>query len=429
MNQVGDILVFTAQGTLPGSPCPAYVWKFWDASVAVSGINQGTVSKRLNVGGNPAETALVTPFVLPYRVEICDYAGTVLKALDRQVAVNNPPTLYGSPLATPNNQAFPFATQVRLQAYDLENNGVKFFWYYGTNAIGGHDVTTGPVSVAGTYYGTLIGANRNSYVNVLSATVNGSGTVYTCKVVDNDGGTNQVHVPVQGFDPNAPQFSVAAAPNSLTADSTTLPDVVIAPGQTVQFTTYGYDPTPGTLVFTWYLYGSNGWNQPGVPLINHGVTTALAQGYRNDYTVSIANEHGNGVRTALATVTNALTGKTAATSIAVNMAQDNAPVMRSVGVYDSTGLQVIAQPISRAAHPVIRLSGTATDAENDVVYYQWGLTLPVAPTSMVVWGRDCFIDISNFPDGASGGLGQVLAYDKYGLYGIPFSLGQISTQS
>src|SRR5438105_366352 len=121
--QVGDLASFVGFGTNPGSAPPIQVFKFWDASVVVTDQVPGTVVKRFNIGGNPAEGP-GTPYRLPYEIDVCDYLGHLVSAFVGAIAVNNPPTVYGAPTVTPNNQAVPFQTQVAVSAYDLENNGV-----------------------------------------------------------------------------------------------------------------------------------------------------------------------------------------------------------------------------------------------------------------------------------------------------------------
>lgn len=430
MNQIGDIYTFYSVGTLPGSATPAYVWKFWDGNVAVSAENRGTVTKRLNLGGNPAEGG-GPPYVIPYRVEICDMqTGEVVQIIPSTLEVNNPPTVYGAPTITPNNQAFPFQTAIQVQAYDLENNGVGFYWYYGTNAVGGLDVTTGPVNVAGTYYGTLIGSNRDKYTNTLTSTIYGQGTVYTCKLVDNDGGTQLLNIPVQGYDATAPQFSVAARPDGVTVDGSTLPDVVIAPGQVVNFVTFAYDTAPGGIVFTWYLYGTNGWNQPGVPIVSNGVTTSLERGYRNDFVCSIEDESLTGLRTAIVLAQNTTTGLTAEASISVNLVQNSVPQVTSVGIYSPVTEQALGA-ITKSALPtrtIVRFSGTSADADDDSVYYKWQWTTPATdmPGNYLMYGRDCFVDVSTWPSGVYSTLGFVTVYDKYGAASADFALPQVT---
>lgn len=427
MYQVGDIAQFSTFGTVVGSATPIYVWKFWDGNVQVSATNFGSVTKRLNIGGNPSEGGSA-PYVIPYRCDICDNLGNTVQVVPFTIPVNNPPSIYGAPTINPNNQAFPFSTVATVQAYDMENHGVSFYWYYGTNPIGGKDTTSTVGTVSGTYMGTITGVTPTLFRNQLTTTVNGSGTILTCKLVDGDGGTNLLNLPLEGFDPNAPQFSVAAVPNDITADASTLSSAVIAPGQVVQFTAYASDPSPGQIIFTWYLYGTNGWNAPDIPVVSHGTTTALALGFRNDFYRNISGEVGTGERDAIVSATNASTGKTVFSTIPVELIQNSAPVVASVGVYNGITDQAITT-ITKLAPPArttIRLAGTASDANNDVVYFKWDVTAPVTPTSYTLYGHDAYIDISDWNSGVYLTYGQVTAIDKFGALSSSFTLPQFT---
>ena len=425
MNQVGDLYTFVSAGTLPGSATPAYVWKFWDASVAVAMANQGTVVKKLNLGGNPAEGGANgtpgPPYVIPYRCEICDpQRGEVVAVIPGTLAVNNPPSIYGSPTVTPNNTAFPFTATITVQAYDLEESGVSFAWYYGATSLGGGSTVTGP-QVAGTYGGTLTGVARTSFVNTFAHTFSTPG-VYTCKLTDGDGGVRLLHVPIQGYDPAAPQFSVAATPAGVTIDATSLPDARI--GQVVVFTSYAYDPAPGSISFTWSLLAAKGWT---VPQTSAGVTTALAKGVRNEFACSTSGEVGTGIRTARVTALNTSTGKSATTEISVNLVQNNAPVFSSVGLYSATTGQPITstQIAAPPAKTMVRYTGTASDANDDVVIYKW--TLTTASTDILsnytMYGRDCYVDVTSWGTSVQyNTIGYVIAIDKYGAESLSFPM-------
>lgn len=420
MNQIGDSLIFVGPGTQPGSACPFYVWKMWDGQALVSAENCGAVSKCLNKGGDPLQTALVAPFLLPYTCEICNDEGTVFKTLFRKVEVNNPPTLASAPTIVPNNQAFPFQTQLQVVAYDLENNGVTPLWYANSEPVPGA-VTTGPVAVPGTYSGNWIGANRNAYTSTLVTTVYSQGTVYSCKLVDGDMGTNALVLSVMGYEPGDPHFAIAAQPNSVTVDGSTLPDAVIAPGQTVNFTVYGYDSTAGNLdlVYTWYFYGSNRWDQPAVPIIAHGNTTALLQGSRNDYALDISGEVSAGLRTAIVTVTNSHTGRTATAALEVSLTKDLAPVMSGIRINDAITGADLHGVVTAAEAALVQFSGIATDGNDDAIVYRWDFVTPDLLPNYTLWGANVFVDITNWPSAVYSALGLCTPYDKYGQAGEP----------
>lgn len=434
MNQLGDLKTFRVLGTPPVYPQPIYVYKWWDGSVIATGTASGSVVKRLNLGGNPAEGG-GPPFVVPFRCDICDQLGNVVQVVPSTIEVNNPPTIVGAPTITPNNHAFPFETQVRVAAYDLENNSaLQFLWYYGTNPIGGFDTTTGPTNVEGTYYGTLTGLTRDLYVNTLEVTVLGAGTVLTCKIVDGDSGTTRVNIPVQGYDPGAPQFSLAAQPSSLLADASTQSAARIAPGQTMLFSSYAQDASAGQLVFTWYLYGTNGWNAQDIPYVSHGTTTALPdKGWRGELLRPIDQETGSGPRTAILSVTNTSTGQSIYSAVPVFLEENQPPVMTSVGVYNAGGLSIAeVTKLSAPSRTVVRFSGTATDSGQDIVYFKWDFTAPADPASFTLYGRDAYVDVTDWPGSPTGiaypALGVVTAVDRYGVSSSTFAIPQLSVK-
>lgn len=413
MNQVGDLKTFRVMGTPPAYPTPLYVWKFWDGSVSATGTYSGSVQKRLNLGGNPAES-----FTVPYRVDICDSLGNLVQVVPDTVQVNNPPTVVPAPTVNPQDQPFPFQTAITIRAYDLEDNGVSFYWYLGTNPIGGQDTTAQDFTTEGTYYGTLTGLTRLGYTNTFNTTVLESGTAVTCKLVDGDSGTTSLHFDLRGYDPQAPQFSVAASPDTITSSASSLAVQYIAPGQTVMFTAYGYDPTPGNLFFTWYFYGSNGWSQPGLPQIYTDSGTAVLQGEKSVLNFPIATETTAGEKTAVVSVTNQSTGRTAYTSIPVRLILNGAPTITSVGLYNVLTDQAITT-ITRAALPtrtLVRFSGTASDVNSDVVTFRWDIYKPPAVfLAYSLHGRDAFVDVSDWSAGLQNNIGVVTAYDRYGV--------------
>jgi hypothetical protein len=425
MNQVGQLKTFRVMGTPPAYPVPIYVYKFWDGSVIATGTYAGSVQKRLNLGGNPAES-----FTVPYRCDICDNLGNVVQVVTSSIQVNNPPTIVPSPTVVPNDHAFPYPVTISVRGYDLEDNGVAFFWYHGTNPIGGKDSTANtPAGVAGTYYGTLIGANKTLYTNTFQDTVVENGTVLTCKLVDGDSGTSTINFELRGYDPSAPQFSVAASPDTVTSGASTLPVQVIAPNQTVKFTAFGYDPTPGSLLFTWYFYGSNGWSQPGLPVITTDTGTAVSQGLKSEKDLPIATEVTAGQKTAVVSVTNTVTGKTSYSSIPVRLILNEGPTITSIGLYDATTGQPVTT-ITKLASPLrtlVRFSGTASDSNEDVLSFRWDINSPPASAAYTVYGREGYVDVTDWTSPATyTNVGALTATDRYGVVSSTFSMPQIT---
>lgn len=414
MNQVGQTKTFSVQGT-PSAGTLAYVFRWWDTEVTASG--SGTATKQLNIGGNPSDA-----FQLRFKCEICDQLGNS-QVLNGAVACNNPPNVVPSPTITPNYQALPYQTQVITRAYDLEEAGaIGFFWYSGTNPIAS-GVTATDGAMPGTYAGTLVG-NKTVYKNTFDFAVT-QNAVLTCKVVDFDSGTTALDYRIGGFDPGVPQFSVAAQPDSLTADAATLPSQFIG-NQPVTFSVYAADAQSGSIAFYWSFYGTNGWTASDVPFFSTGTTALLGTGFRNDVARNISGETVTGLRTVLVTVTNTRTGKSAWSSVDINLIKNDAPAVSAVNVYSvTTGQPLVIAGISKAANPIVKFSGTASDPNNDVVYYQWGLSQPIAPASVTLYGRDIFVDISGFPTG-NVALGTVKVVDRLGLESVPFTVPQIT---
>ena len=427
MNNIGDIKTFSVVGAPPVGVHPIYVYRFWDGTVAVTQAASGAVTKMLNLGGNPAENGsppYTPPFTVPFRCDICDSLGNVVQVLTDKLAVNNPPTLASPPQVKLNDQAYPYTTDITLQAYDMENNGVKFLWYLGVEPIGGKDVTTGPVAHAGTYYGTLIGADRDRYTNIFTTTIYGAGTNLTCKIVDGDLGTHLSQHEMRGYDSNKPQFSTAVVRGTILASTATPPLQTIAPSQSVVFTGYAYDPLPGNLHFCWYFYGSYGWSQPGLPIIQADAGTPVERGKRSNYTLAIANETTPGLKTAIMSATNDSTSQTVFSSIPVRLQLNNGPAISGVGLYDAT----TGQPISRIVRQtlplrtLVKFSGTALDIQSDAVTYRWDIYAPPADQAYTLYGRDALVDVSYWAPSTYAAIGVVTATDRFGVSSLPHTL-------
>lgn len=429
-SQVGDYLACNVVGSAPAGSAPAYVWRFWDGEVIATGTTSGSALKLITRGGNPAEGGSA-PFKLPFRCDICDQLGNVAQTLTATVKVNNPPTIYGAPTVTPNNAAFPFDAAASVTVYDHEEAGINFYWYAGTIPLGG-GTTTGPISVAGTYWGTLTGTNHSSYTNHFGVSVKNSGTTLTCKAVDGNAGTTAVDFPLLGYDPNSARNARAASTTQIVVDVGLPPAMVIGPRATIDFTAYGFDPAPGVLVFAWSLYGSNGWNAPDAPVASAGTLLAMERGYRSTFTRSIGQEVGTGERIALVSVTNSETGQSTSAQVPVQLVQNSVPVISAIGVYDAqTGEEITS--IDRQTAPtrtVVRLSGTAADQNDDVVFYQWDITAPVDPTSYTLYGRDIYIDVTDFPaPSTQATLGVLTVFDRHGSPSASLALPTLEINS
>jgi hypothetical protein len=417
MYQVGDQKTFVVQGT-PSAGTLAYVFKWqWDSTVSVT--TNGTATKTLNLGGNPADS-----FNLRHRVDICDQFGNS-QALNGSIVVNNPPSLQCAPTITPNDRPFPFQTIIDTRAYDLEEAGaVGFFWYNGTIPIPS-GVTSTIGTAAGTYAGTLTSA-KTVYRNVLTRTVD-SGTVLTCRIVDANSGTTIVPYRLNGYDPADPSFSVAAQPDSLTANASTLPSQTIG-SQPITFSAFAADTSSGSLAFYWAFYGSNGWTA-NVPFYSTGTNTTLPTGVRSDVQRDISDEDTTGLRTAQVTVTNVSTGRSVTSSIDVKLIKNEAPDIDSVGLRNAqTGAELTDTIDRSSADPFyVRLTGSATDANDDLLVFRWDLTLPVQPTPITLYGREIVLDMGPYGAGDIN-LGTLVVSDRLGLTSPTYTIPQITIE-
>lgn len=417
MNQVGQVKNFTVQGSPPAGTL-AYVFKFpWDLSVIVSG--SGSVSKQLNLGGNPSDA-----FLLRFNCEICDQLGNS-QVLNGSIACNNPPTIVQAPTVSGNNQAFPYQTTITVVGYDLEQAGpLVYDWYSGTTALPS-GVTTSAGLVPASYAGTSVGM-LTAYQNVMTTTVAAT-EVLTCQVVDANAGTTSLGFRLDGFAPGAPQFSVAAQPSSLTATPTTLPTAVIS-GTPLLLTAYASDTHSGSLAFTWSFYGSNGWQASTIPYFSAGTVAAVPGGYRGDLLYSVAGEQTAGQRTVNVGVTNLSTRVTAQSQIQVTLVVDGPPVVQGVNVYDAvTGLP-LPTPFTLRNTGTVRLSGVASSPQSETLYYAWSIVgQPVVPVNTTLYGPDVLLNVSGYAPG-SYALGTVIAVDVYGTVSQPFSIPPIVGQ-
>jgi len=85
--------------------------------------------------------------------------------------------------------------------------------------------------------------------------------------------------------------------------------------------------------------------------------------------------------------------------------------------------------IAKVALPtrtMAQFSGTGTDADGDVLSYTWSITAPVSPTSYVLYGRNAFVDVSEWPSSTYAAIGNVVAVDKYGQESLPFSIPTVT---
>lgn len=398
MNQVGQTKTFALSVTPPAaSGVYAYVWKFWDGTVAVTSIPR--VEKTLNIGGDPNDSRKLY-FTCQPTME--DGQSVILTG---EVIVNNPPYVVPSPEITRNDDFFPYSTQIKLTAYDVEGDDISFLYYNSADTPIGGGTSTYVGEIAGTWNGTA--GVYSGTQNIFDGTISADSRV-VLKIVDSESGTRIVNFDFFGEIAPAPVVGVTAEADFLTADATSLPDQRIGPGQEVSFTVYASDPVSSNFDFLWSFFGSFGWNGNSFA---SGASEPTADGsVRNTYTKDIESESG-GQKTVLVTVRNLDSNKQVEIPIFVNLIANSTGTECTFAVTDQNGAPVTAGS-SVAAGTKLIYQATSVDPQNDVLVYRWTFTQPGGiPTTLRLWGREVMIDTTGFTSGGSI-LASLLTVDR-----------------
>lgn len=398
MNQVGQTKTFTLSVVPPAeSGVYAYIWKFWDGTVAAT--TTPTVTKKLNVGGNPANSRL-----LYYTCEPVMEDGRSIM-ITGQIEVNNPPDVVPSPTVSNNDQFFPYATDIALTAYDPDNDPLTFKYYSDGTLLG-----QGATSVVGVVNGTWNGTQGsfNGTHNVFTHTVQSEQTVQLL-IYDNQGGTRSIDFPFYGENPPAPTIGVTADPDSITADASSVPDQRIGPGQVVTFNVYAADPVSNDFEFLWSFFGSYGW---ATNSFSTGTSAVQPDGsVRNTYDKDIASESGGDKRVVIR-VTNTTSGQSTEFPINVTLVANEVATSGTISVADENG-NAVAAGATVASGTKLEITAVVVDPNNDIINYKWSITQPsgIQPTTLRVWGPKVVIDTTDWP-AASQIIGTVTAYDR-----------------
>lgn len=399
MNQVGETKTFSLSVTPPAnSGVYAYVWKFWDGTVAVTATP--TVEKTLNIGGDPNDSRKLyftcTPVMEDGRSSV----------ITGSVIVNNPPYVVPSPSISKNDDFFPYRTQITLTAYDVESEAISFLYYNSSGGSLGSGVTTSLGTITGTWNGTQ--GSYMGFQNVFNGTIS-SQTDIVLKIVDAASGTRVVNFEFFGESAPAPVIGVTAAADSLTADSTSIPDQRIGPGQTINFSVYASDPVSSNFSFLWSFFGSFGWN---VNSFTSGTSSLAPDGsVLNSYTKDIANETG-GNKTVLVNVRNVDSGKQVEIPIYVTLIANTTAAQATIAVTDQNGLSY-ANGDTVTAGRKLHYKITCVDPQNDVLEFKWTIGQPsgINPLTLREWGREIILDTTGYTSGFIIS-GTVLAVDR-----------------
>jgi hypothetical protein len=363
------------------------VWKFWDGTVAVT--SEPRVEKTLNIGGDPTDSRKLY-FTCQPTME--DGQSTILTGF---VQVNNPPYVVPSPEITRNDDFFPYPTQIRLTAYDVERDDISFLYYNSAGSPLGGGVSTYVGEIAGTWNGTA--GLYSGTQNIFDGTITADSRVIL-KIVDSESGTRLVNFDFFGETPPPPVIGVTADASILTADASSVPDQRIGPGQNVQFTVYASDPVSSNFTFLWSFFGSLGWNGNSYAT---GTSAPTADGsVRNTYTKDIESETG-GQKTVLVTVKNTDSNKEVQIPIYVDLIANSVGTVATISVVDQNDNPVTAGSTVPAGTK-LTYSAVVVDPQNDVLIYKWTFTQPGGtPTTLRLFGPKAFIDTTGFTPGGS----------------------------
>jgi hypothetical protein len=413
MFQVGlpvSLSISSITGT--GSNIYSYVWKLWDGSVMVT-TTPSTPCFDINMGGQPGANNLnysVTPVQL-------DGQNVVLNG---SILCNNPPSLYPTPTITPNDGLFPFQTELKVVAFDMDNDILNFAWFSGVTALGnGTSIKVG--NVTGTWIGngtTLVG-NYAGTQNTFDWMVRSDQTL-SVLITDGNGGETSLDFHLRGSDAPPPQIGVSGAISGLLADAADLPEQRIGIGQSVTFSVYGKDASGIPVNFLWSFAGSNNWTTG--PEFTTGTIAALPDGgfqstYTKDVSMEVVTVGTQKVATAVATVI----GPTSQTSVEqqITLIANTAPTSVDFSVKNFGTVINFGNDSSQGdlfpAGTQFEFEAVANDPNNDIVEYFWRFDQPagVSPQTLSLWGAKVSVDTSQYPDGSTVS-GNLVVTDRMG---------------
>jgi len=402
MKNVGDNAVVGISSTSSaGTNIYAYVWKWWDASSTATIIP--TTNKLVNIGGQPTDNRLLRFSVSPVSI---DGSHVVING---SFQANNPPYIVPSPTISVNDEYFPYQTQLRVTAYDLENDVMSFSWFEGTTLIGvGATTFDGTVQAPWSGNGTTVTTPALMYTNGTTISVSSQRTV-RCVIMDSQNGTSFVDFVLRGFQRPPPSTGIQAEAVGLTSDSTSLPIARIGPNQSVTFEAFAKDVNGAPLTFLWGFTQANNWTVTGV---FSGTDSATPDGgfrsvYVKDISTEVITSGTQKVATAVAQVNGPSGGSTV--QFSVTLLKNNPPT--SVSIIPKVNGVAIDPTVPLAAGTKVTFEATPSDPDNDICEFKWIFNQNVFPTSMVVYGPKVVVDTTDYSVDISG---QLVCTDQAG---------------
>lgn len=405
--QVGSAVQFMVAPVPTGTAIYSYVWDFWDGSSTAT--DTPFVTKVVNIGGQPGTDELH----YTCRPVAQDGSYTILVGT---LTANSPPTILPGVDISTNDAYFSFATQLSLEAIDLDYDAITFAWYVGTTFVG-----VGTTAATGLVDGTWAG-NGTRVVNSYTGTRNyidyvvSSDRIVTCYVADTRGGTSSVAFALVGDDNPDPTTALTAGVGGVAFDASTPPTARIGVGQVVDITAF-VAPMPQHVVsFLWNFSGSNHWTMS--PSSETGTTSLLTNGgfqntVRRDISSEVVSSGTSKVVTAEVRVVavNTVSSQMSYTTgqYEITLVQNSGPsavtVLRNGGAITGDG------PIG--VGDKIEFSATATDPNFDVVFYKWTISQPFAPNPAYFWGPKFVYETSQYTS-AQAVVGTLTVYDRLG---------------
>lgn len=378
MKNVGDIETFEVFGDLPAGQDFTFVWKWWDGEVTATTTQSTT--KRINMGGNPADNNL-----LRYTVTMVDQHGAS-ETYEGFVEVNNPPSIVPPPTVTPNDSTFPFSTVLRLQTFDFETPTQTYQWFQGSTFLGNGTITSAG-SVAGYYAGTLVN-NFASSANELTYIANSNEDV-RAYAFDGAGGTTTFDFQVRGKNPPNPFSSFTIATPGAIFEVIAQPTRV-GPGQLADF--YLYTPIlDNEPTFLWEYETTAGWI---VNSSSAGATTAQPNGSFVNKDSKALDTETEGIRQVRVTITDPPSGNVTVVTLTLELFPNSAPT----GVTVTTSSD--DNDMNVAVDDVIQYTASASDPDDDLLRYKWNFSVPATG---VLWGRTVMVSTAGLS------AGQILA--------------------
>ena len=366
MNNIGDIVTFEVFGDLPAGQAFTFVWNWWDGEVTATSTQSTT--KRINMGGNPADA-----YLLRYTVMMVDAEGTS-EVFQGSISVNNPPTIVPPPTATPNDTTFPFSTILRIQAFDFELPTQTYAWFQGDVYLGEGTIANAG-SVPGRYSGTLVNAyastsNELTYIGAANADVR-------VLAMDADSGTTAFDFQVRGRSAINPFASSNIVTPGVIFEVITQP-TRIGPLQTAEFVIYtpimDVEPT-----FLWEYEAGDGWV---VATTSAGATTPQRDGSYLNSDIKALDTEIAGVRRVKVTITDNPSGATTIVALTTELFGNTAPTDLTITTSATVDSEV-------AVGDKLEYSAVATDVDEDLLMYKWTFSVPATG---VLWGRTVVVD-------------------------------------